>query len=248
VRVLPTGATTDIGPTADPIPARRSSGCRQGHQGHVHHKLPKRAGSITVISWRPPQVAERRAPDASSSTVGRSAPTICRLPTTASRDRSDRLVPRPPDEPHPPATTGGDAGNLPHPRQAASRQLNLPSGPATTYRCSCPIRSFTSTNQLKNPVKGRHPTKSAPSADRLHRPGDHTVGDHHPGDGRFAPHLNVAPTSSSLRLINWLAGSRRLRLRDVGWSPFVQIGTGALLPKPTVRPGHPARPGAAHPT
>ena len=115
----------------------------------------------------------------------------------------------------------------------AERQLRLPGG-----RYDVPLlfsdRSFTKTNQLTNPFKGRSPSmtgKTGPAAP----PGDGVVGKQVLVDGRFAPYLNVSTHRYRLRLLN----ASPFETYDFALSdgrPFVQIGTGDdLLPRPVIR-------------
>jgi spore coat protein A, manganese oxidase len=95
-------------------------------------------------------------------------------------------------------------------------------------------RSFTASNQLTHPFKGRKASmtgKTGPTAP----PGDGTVGNRILVNGEFAPHLNVGTHRYRLRILN----SSNFQSYDFALSdgrPFVQIGTGSdLLPRPVIR-------------
>jgi spore coat protein A, manganese oxidase len=113
------------------------------------------------------------------------------------------------------------------------RQFHLPSG-----RFDVPLmvsaRSFTSTDQLRNPFKNRIASMTGKTGP-LAPPGDGTVGAQILVDGRFAPHLNVATHRYRLRLLN----ASNFQSYDFALSdgrPFIQVGTGDdLLPRPIVR-------------
>ncbi|HEY2299834.1 MAG TPA: multicopper oxidase domain-containing protein [Jatrophihabitans sp.] len=113
----------------------------------------------------------------------------------------------------------------------AEDKFNLPTG-----RYDVPVvvsdRSFTSTNQLKNPFP-KHPMMemTGPSAP----PNDATVGNTILVNGRYSPYFNVATHHYRLRLLN-ASNFQSYDFKLSDGRTFTQVGSGdSLFPKPVLR-------------
>ena len=226
-------------PGPDDRPARRP-----GHEGHVRRQAAELVRRAQRAPARRPSRGDVRTgsrPRTCSRRATR-APTTTRSPTAAQpehasffyyhdhrmlRDRPQQLA-RP-------------AGHVPR-RRGRDEQFGCPAA-STTCRSPISDRSFTSTNQLKNPFPA-HPMMemTGPSAP----PNDETVGNTILVNGRYSPYFNVAtrplPAAPAERVELPV-----LRLRTVRTgSSFTAARLGRLaVPASGGAQGHPARPVAA---